>query len=95
MTVFPDEPMRDAYVHCVASGCAADYAVTDDVIGKMKNSQTMIVEGIDPIGTVPVSGFGQAYDGPPADLEKFWSIYERPPKPWKDDTLQPHLRSKY
>jgi hypothetical protein len=42
--------------------------------------------------TVPVSDFGKAYDGLPADLEKFWSIYESPPKPWKDDTLAPHLR---
>jgi hypothetical protein len=47
---------------------------------------------------VPISDFGKAYDGPPADLKKFWSIYQSPSKsdeslkPWKDDTLQPHLR---
>jgi invasion protein IalB len=97
VTIVPGEPTNRAYVFCVASGCASDYNVTDETISKIKHSRTMIVEAIDATGQViswmlPVSGFGEAYEGPPANLAKFKSIYESPPKPWKDDTLQPHLR---
>jgi hypothetical protein len=74
------------------------------LIGKLKNARYLIVQALHVTGKtinwmVPISDFGKAYDGPPADLKKFWSIYqspsksgESPLKPWKDDTLQPHLR---
>jgi invasion protein IalB len=101
------EPMSAAYVLCDASGCVSDHTVSDELIGRMKNRGYLTVQAIDVRGQpiawmVPVADFGKAYDGPSVGLEKFWSIYEsppktdgHPPKPWQDDTLQPHLRPKY
>jgi invasion protein IalB len=101
------DPMSAAYVVCNASGCVSDHTVSDELVGRMKNGRYLTVQAIDVRGQpiswmVPVADFGKAHDGPSVGLEKFWSIYEtppkpdeRPPKPWQDDTLQPHLRPKY
>jgi invasion protein IalB len=94
------EPMNAAFVVCEASGCVSDHTVSDELIGSMKNGRYLTAQAIDVAGKVinwmvPISDFGKAYEGPPADLAKFKSIHESPPKPWQDDTLQPHLRPKY
>jgi invasion protein IalB len=97
LTVDQGDPANRPYVFCLANGCAADFTATDELIGKLKNGRYMFVQAIDVAGqgfswTVPVSDFNKAYEGLPTDPRKFKSIYESPPKPWKDDTLQPHLR---
>jgi invasion protein IalB len=94
------DPMNGSYVSCTATGCVTDYTVSDEMIGRMRNGRYLIVQAMHVRGKpvtwmVPIADFGKAYDGPPADLAKFKSIYESPPRPWLDDTLQPHLRPKY
>jgi len=94
------DPMNAAYVLCDAGGCVSDHTVSDETIGTMKNGRYLAVQAIDVRGQpitwmVPVADFGKAYDGPPVDRARFKSIYESPAKPWKDDTLQPHLRPKH
>jgi hypothetical protein len=54
----------------------ADYQVTDDLIGKMKKGQNIIVQAINMQGTpislpLPLNDFAKAYDGPPTDPKAF------------------------
>jgi len=93
------EPMSGTYVICFANGCAADYDVTAEFIGSLKNGRNLVVQGIDGTGqpinlALSLSDFAKAYEGPATDPGVFERQRESPPKPWLDDTLQPRLRPK-
>jgi len=91
------EPMSGPYVICFANGCAADYDVTAEFIGILKNGHNLVVQGVDGAGepinlVLLLSDFAKAYEGRPIDPRIFDRQRESPPKPWLDDTLQPRLR---
>ncbi len=54
----------------------SDYPVTDDMIGKMKKGQAIVVQAINMQGTpislpLPLADFAKAYDGPATDPKAF------------------------
>lgn len=70
------QPQQSPYKICFPVGCMADYAVTDDMIAKMKKGQTLTVQAINMQGTpislpLPLNDFAKAYDGPPTDPKAF------------------------
>jgi len=69
-------PAQSPYSICFPVGCMADYQVPDDMIGKMKKGQNIIVQAINMQGTpislpLPLADFAKAYDGPPTDPKAF------------------------
>lgn len=66
------QPMSGPYSTCFMHGCVADYEVTADLIGRMKQGQNLIVQGVGGNNQVftlslPLGEFGKAIDGPPPD----------------------------
>ena len=64
-------PVQSNYLMCLA-GCSSDYEATTDLVDKLKKSQTLTVQAINPGGhpvsvNLPLVGFAKAYDGPPTD----------------------------
>jgi invasion protein IalB len=62
------QPVQEPYKICFPVGCMSDYPVTDDMIAKMKNGQTIIVQAINMKGTpisvpLPLDDFAKAYEG--------------------------------
>lgn len=71
-----NQPAQSPYKICFPVGCMADYPVTDDMIGKMKKGQNIVVQAINMQGTpislpLPLNDFAKAYDGPPTDPKVF------------------------
>ena len=76
MLIDQGQPAQSPYSICFPVGCMADYQVTDDLIGKMKKGQNIIVQAINMQGTpislpLPLSDFAKAYDGPATDPKAF------------------------
>ena len=44
------QPMNAPYMTCFPNGCMADYEASSELIGKMKKSQSMVVQGINSQG---------------------------------------------
>jgi invasion protein IalB len=70
------QPMQSPYKICFPVGCMSDYAVTDDMVAKMKKGQTITVQAINMQGTpislpLPLNDFAKAFDGPPTDPKAF------------------------
>ena len=70
------QPTQAPYNICFPVGCMADYPVADDLIGKLKKGQNIIVQAINMQGTpislpLPLADFAKAYDGPPTDPKAF------------------------
>ncbi|MDB5583063.1 MAG: Invasion associated locus, partial [Bradyrhizobium sp.] len=70
------QPAQEPYKICFPVGCMSDYALTDDMIGKMKKGQMMTLQAINMQGTpislpLPLSDFAKAYDGPATDPKVF------------------------
>jgi len=89
------QPMTGPYVICFKNGCMADYEASGEFVDNMKRGKDLAVQGVKGGGQVltvviPLADFAKAYDGPPTDPREFER--QRAPKPWLDDTLQPHLR---
>jgi invasion protein IalB len=64
--------MTAPYVVCLPkNGCMADYKADADLIGKLKNGQSLAIQAFEkgkPISfTLPLTGFAKAHDGPPSD----------------------------
>lgn len=62
------QPVQEPYKICFPVGCMSDYPVTDDMISKMKNGQTIVVQAINMKGTpisvpLPLDDFAKAYEG--------------------------------
>jgi invasion protein IalB len=71
-----NQPQQSPYKICFPVGCMADYPVTDDMIGKMKKGQNLVIQAINMQGTpislpLPLGDFAKAYDGPPTDPKAF------------------------
>ena len=76
MLIDQGQPTQSPYSICFPVGCMADYQVTDDLIGKMKKGQNIIVQAINMQGTpislpLPLNDFAKAYDGLPTDPKVF------------------------
>jgi invasion protein IalB len=90
------QPMTGAYVICFANGCIADYEASEELIGTLKMGRDLVVQGVRGTGqavslVLPLTDFAKAFEGPPTD-PAFEVPHRQTPKPWQDDTLQPHLR---
>jgi invasion protein IalB len=71
-----NQPLTAPYVICFTNGCMADYEATEDMIGKMKKGQGLVVQAINSTGqpislVLPLADFAKAYDGPPTDPKVF------------------------
>jgi invasion protein IalB len=76
MFIDGDTPANKPYVLCVPNGCMADFEVTAEFIGKLKNRQQLQLQGINAPGQVasyllPLGDFAKAFDGPPTDPAAF------------------------
>ena len=76
MIVDQGQPAQEPYKICFPVGCMADYAVTDDLIARMKKGQMLTVQAINMQGTpislpLPLADFAKAYDGPATDPKVF------------------------
>jgi invasion protein IalB len=76
MIIDQDQPTQQPYRICFPVGCMSDYPVTDDMLGKMKKGQTLMVQAINMQGTpislpMPLTDFAKAYDGPATDPKVF------------------------
>jgi invasion protein IalB len=83
------QPMNAPYMTCFPNGCMADYEASSELIGKMKKSQSMVVQGINSQGQainlpLPLPDFAKAYDGPPTDPK----IVEDRQKKLQDDFIK-------
>jgi invasion protein IalB len=108
MIVDQDQPATAPFVTCLPKvvppgGCIADYDASADIIDRMKKGQTLTVQAIHMNGQamspqLDLRDFAGAYDGPPTDPVAFKlkeeNDQQKSLRPWKDDTLQPHLRPK-
>jgi invasion protein IalB len=70
------QPMTGPYVICFNNGCMADYEASQELIGKLKKGQGLVVQGINGQGqaislVLPLQDFAKAYDGPPTDPKVF------------------------
>ena len=66
------QPMTAPYSACFPGGCVAEYEASQELIGKFKKGQSMVVQAIQQDGNpisvpVPLPDFAKAYDGPPTD----------------------------
>ena len=76
MFIDQGQPVQEPYKICFPVGCMSDYALTDDIIGKMKKGQMLTVQAINMQGTpislpLPLGDFAKAYDGPATDPKVF------------------------
>jgi invasion protein IalB len=65
-------PVKAPFVVCLPNGCMAEYEASEELIGKLKTGQALVVQGINYLGeeatyTLPLSGFALSYDGLPTD----------------------------
>ena len=72
VSVDQGQPMTAPYAICFANGCFADYEATADLVARMKQGQTLVLQGLAPNNQVlsipvPLGEFAKGYDGPPVD----------------------------
>jgi len=70
------EPIALQYAVCSSTDCQAQMELTKEIFDKMRNGKQIIVAVMNmqqkTMGfPVPLTGFGKAYDGPPADNAKY------------------------
>ncbi|MBJ6127577.1 invasion associated locus B family protein [Microvirga splendida] len=66
------QPVAGRYSACFPHGCFAEAAVKDDLVATLKKGAVLTVSARNQAGkevafTVPMDGFGKAFDGPPVD----------------------------
>jgi invasion protein IalB len=66
------QPVAGRYSTCFPHGCFAEAAVKDDLVAALKKGTSLNVSARNQAGkevtfTVPMDGFGKAFDGPPVD----------------------------
>jgi len=67
------QPMTGQFTVCVPEGCIAQFEASQELIGKFKKGQSMVVQAVSgQTGgavslQVPLPDFAKAYDGPPTD----------------------------
>ena len=65
-------PLQGAFAICFPNGCFAEAEVAAATLGSLKRATTLAVivrnqAGNDVTFTLPLAGFGKAFDGPPID----------------------------
>jgi len=65
-------PVGGRFSSCLPHGCFVEAPVKDDFVTAIKKGTTLNVSARNPAGkeitfTIPVAGFGKAFDGPPVD----------------------------
>ncbi len=75
VSVDSNAPMQTPYVICLATGCLADFALTPELLVKLKNGQNLVVQALNsngallrlplPLQDIAGANFAKAYDGPP------------------------------
>lgn len=76
MIIDQGQPVQEPYKICFPVGCMSDYALNDELIGRMKKGQMLTVQAINMQGTpislpLPLNDFAKAYDGPATDPKVF------------------------
>jgi invasion protein IalB len=64
-----------SYFICYPNGCMADFEVNADFVGRLKSGERLQLRAVNAPGQVasyllPLGGFAQAHEGPPADPAK-------------------------
>ena len=72
VSVDQGQPMTAPYAICFANGCFADYEATADLVARMKQGQSLVLQGLAQNNqilsiAVPLAEFAKNYDGPPVD----------------------------
>jgi invasion protein IalB len=71
-----DQPLQSPFKICFPVGCMSDYAVSDEMLGKMKKGKMITVQAINMQGTpislpMPLNDFAKALEGPATDPKVF------------------------
>jgi invasion protein IalB len=79
------EPMNGPYGFCHAAGCFSDYEASVELIDKLKTGRNLIVQAMEPFNQaitllIPLAGFAEAYDGPPANPHR--QLFENERERW-------------
>jgi invasion protein IalB len=74
VTVDHDWPMSAPYTLCLNSGCIADFEAGPELIDRLKRGRSLEIQAISNKGqeitlSLPLVGFGKAYDRPPIDAK--------------------------
>jgi invasion protein IalB len=83
------QPMTAPYMICFPNGCMADYEASGELIGKLKQGKSLVVQAINSQGQavslpLPLPDFAKAYDGPPTDPK----VVEERQKKLQEDILK-------
>ena len=86
VNVDQDQPMTGTYWLCTNIGCLADFQVTAEFISNMKKGRGMVIQGVDVLGeaigfVLPLTGFAEAYNGPPIDPKEYEERQKKQPAP--------------
>jgi invasion protein IalB len=70
------EPIERPYAGCFVNGCTADYDDGMELIDRLKQGRTLVLEAIDKTDSpirlgVPLADFADAYDGEPQEPKVF------------------------
>ncbi len=70
------DPVKLAYALCHPAGCTAEVEAGNDIVAKMKTGGGLMIMAINAQGQViafpvPLTGFGDAFDGKPVDNQKY------------------------
>lgn len=64
------------YAYCYAAGCTAEVEATKELVEDMRKGAGLLIRAVDILGRpamwgVPLSGFAQAFAGPPTDNKRY------------------------
>jgi invasion protein IalB len=70
------DPVKLSYALCHPAGCTAEVEADKDIVTKMKTGGGLMIMAINAQGQViafpvPLTGFGEAFDGQPIDNQKY------------------------
>lgn len=76
VVVDKQQPTPMPFSVCFPASCQADLELTDDLLGKMRAGQQMVVAAMNVqkktmAFPVPLTGFSKAFDGPPTDTAAY------------------------
>ncbi|MEM7398481.1 MAG: invasion associated locus B family protein [Pseudomonadota bacterium] len=76
VVVDKQQPTPMPFSVCFPASCQADMELTDDILGKMRAGQQMVVAAMNVqkktmAFPVPLTGFSKAFDGPPTDTAAY------------------------
>ena len=76
------EPISLQYIICIGTNCQAQTELTKEIFDNMRKGKQMVVSAITMQQQklsfpVPLTGFGKAYDGPPADNAKYQEAWRQ------------------